>query len=66
MIDIQPQTIRARELYGDYWFNSEPVPISALRGSVILIQFWDYTCASCIRSLPYVKEWQRKYKDRTG
>ncbi len=63
MIDIQPQTIRARELYGDYWFNSEPVPLSALRGSVILIQFWDYTCASCIRSLPYVKEWQRKYKE---
>jgi thiol-disulfide isomerase/thioredoxin len=63
MIDIQPQTVRARELYGDYWFNSEPVPVSALRGSVILIQFWDYTCAPCIRSLPYVKEWQRKYQE---
>jgi thiol-disulfide isomerase/thioredoxin len=62
MVDIQPQTIRARELYGDYWFNSEPVLVSALRGSVILIQFWDYTCASCIRSLPYVKEWQKKYE----
>jgi thiol-disulfide isomerase/thioredoxin len=60
--DIQPQTVRARELYGDYWFNSEPVPVSALRGSVILIHFWDYTCASCIRSLPYVKEWQKKYQ----
>jgi len=62
MTDIQPQTVRARELYGDYWFNSEPVLVSALRGSVILIQFWDYTCASCIRSLSYVKEWQRKYE----
>ncbi len=62
MVDIQPQTIRARELYGDFWFNSEPVPVSALRGSVILIQFWDYTCASCIRSLPYVKEWQKTYE----
>jgi thiol-disulfide isomerase/thioredoxin len=63
MIDIQPQTVRARELYGDYWFNSEPVPVSALRGSVMLIHFWDFTCASCIRSLPYVKEWQRKYRE---
>jgi thiol-disulfide isomerase/thioredoxin len=63
MIDIQPQTIRARELFGDYWFNSEPVPISALHGSVILIHFWDYTCASCIRSLTYVREWQRKYEE---
>ena len=62
MVDIQPQTIRARELYGDYWFNSEPVPVFALRGSVLLIHFWDYTCASCIRSFPYVKEWQKKYE----
>jgi thiol-disulfide isomerase/thioredoxin len=61
MIEIQPQTIRARELYGDYWFNSDPVPVSALRGSVILVHFWDYTCAASIRSLPYVKEWQKKY-----
>lgn len=62
MSDIQPQTVRARELYGDFWFNSEPVPVSALRGSVILIHFWDYTCASCIRSLPYIKEWRSKYE----
>lgn len=63
MIELQPQTIRARELYGDYWFNSEPVPVSALHGSVILIHFWDYTCASCVRSLPYIKEWQTKYRE---
>jgi thiol-disulfide isomerase/thioredoxin len=49
-------------LYGDYWFNSDPVPISALRGQVILIQFWDYTCVHCQRTLPYIKEWCRKYE----
>lgn len=60
--DILPQTERARELYGDFWFNSEPVPISALRGQVILIEFWDYTCSGCQRALPYIKEWHRKYE----
>jgi len=60
--DIKPQTLRAHELYGDFWFNSEPVPISALRGQVILIQFWDYTCVHCQRTLPYIKEWYRKYE----
>jgi thiol-disulfide isomerase/thioredoxin len=59
--DIQPRTIRAHELYGDFWFNSEPVPISALRGQVILLEFWDYTCVSSQRALPYIKEWHRKY-----
>ena len=60
-LDIQPQTVRAHELYGDFWFNSNPVPISALRGQVIVIDFWDYTSIHCERGLPYLKEWQRKY-----
>jgi thiol-disulfide isomerase/thioredoxin len=60
--DIQPQTIRAHELYGDFWFNSEPVPICALRGQVILLEFWDYTCTGSQRTMPYLKEWQRKYE----
>lgn len=61
--DIQPNAIRAYELYGDFWFNSEPVPISALRGRVILIHFWDYTCVHCQHGLPYIKEWHRKYEE---
>jgi len=59
--DILPQTVRAHELYGDFWFNSEPVPIAALRGQVILVEFWDYSCTGSIRTLPYIKEWGRKY-----
>jgi thiol-disulfide isomerase/thioredoxin len=59
--EILPQTLRAHELFGDFWFNSEPVLIAALRGQVILIEFWDYTCSSSIRTLPYIKEWERKY-----
>ncbi len=60
--EIQPQTVRAHELFGDFWFNSEPVIISALRGRVILVNFWDYTCTRSQRALPYVKEWSRKYE----
>ena len=59
--EFQIRQIPARELYGDFWFNSEPVPISALRGRVILLDFWDYTCNSSLRALPYVKEWYRRY-----
>lgn len=62
-MDIQPKQIHAPELFGDFWFNSEPVSIRALRGSVILVDFWDYTCINCIRTLPYVREWSRKYRE---
>jgi thiol-disulfide isomerase/thioredoxin len=61
--DLQRGSIRAGELYGDFWFNGDPVPVSALRGQVILIHFWDYTCIHCHRTLPYIREWRRKYKD---
>jgi thiol-disulfide isomerase/thioredoxin len=61
MQDIVPQTVRARELLGDFWFNSEPVPIMALRGQVVLLYFWDFGCAGCLRILPYVAEWERRY-----
>ena len=61
MQDIMPQTVRARELLGDFWFNSEPVPIAAHRGQVVLLFFWDYSCAGCLRMLPYVTEWEKRY-----
>ena len=63
LTDIERGTWRARELYGDFWFNSEPVPVAALRGNVILIFFWDYTCSSSLRAIPYLKEWRRKYEE---
>jgi thiol-disulfide isomerase/thioredoxin len=60
--EIQPQHVRARELYGDFWFNSDPVPVSALGGRVIVLMFWDYTCTNSLRALPYVVEWNKKYE----
>jgi hypothetical protein len=59
--ELLPQTNRAHELYGDFWFNGEPVIVSALQGSVILVFFWDYAMAGSLRWLPYIQEWHRKY-----
>lgn len=44
------------------WINSKPLKLEDLKGKVILIDFWTYTCINCLRSLPYVKKWQQKYK----
>ncbi|MBI3006006.1 MAG: redoxin domain-containing protein [Ignavibacteriales bacterium] len=63
-MELQPKHVRAPVVYGDFWFNTDPISLSSLQGnSVVLIDFWDYSCISCIRALPYIKEWHRKYKD---
>ncbi|PIQ79081.1 hypothetical protein COV81_03295 [Candidatus Peregrinibacteria bacterium CG11_big_fil_rev_8_21_14_0_20_41_10] len=43
------------------WLNSDPLTISGLRGKVILIDFWTYSCINCIRTLPYIQSLQEKY-----
>ncbi len=53
--------IRAPDLVGGYWVNSEPLSMGTLRGKAVLLDFWDYTCVNCIRTLPYVTEWHRRY-----
>jgi cytochrome c biogenesis protein CcdA/thiol-disulfide isomerase/thioredoxin len=45
------------------WINSPPLSREALRGKVVLIDFWTYSCINCLRSLPYVQAWAQKYKD---
>ncbi len=45
------------------WLNSPPLMPAALRGKVVLIQFWTYTCINWLRTLPYVRAWASKYKD---
>jgi thiol-disulfide isomerase/thioredoxin len=61
MHDVQSGTVRAHELYGDIWFNSEPILIGPRRGSVVLLDFWDYACSGSLRAIPYIKEWHEKY-----
>lgn len=48
---------------GVAWLNSAPLSTKSLRGRVVLINFWTYTCINSLRTLPYVKEWVTKYKD---
>ncbi len=48
----------------DRWLNSEPLRQEALRGKVVLVDFWTYTCINCVGTLPYVKSWHAKYKDQ--
>ena len=45
------------------WFNSPPLTVQSLRGKVVLVDFWTYSCINCIRTLPYVRGWADKYKD---
>lgn len=46
------------------WLNSQPLTPEALRGKVVLIDFWTYTCINWRRTLPYVRAWAEKYKDQ--
>ena len=46
------------------WLNSDPLTMDSLKGKVVLIDFWTYTCINCIRTLPYVTSWYEKYKDK--
>lgn len=46
------------------WLNSPPLTAPALRGKVVLVDFWTYTCINWLRTLPYVRAWSEKYKDQ--
>jgi cytochrome c biogenesis protein CcdA/thiol-disulfide isomerase/thioredoxin len=45
------------------WLNSKPLTLASLRGKVVLVDFWTYSCVNCIRTLPYVKRWYDTYRD---
>lgn len=46
------------------WLNSQPLTAADLRGKVVLVDFWTYSCINCIRTVPYVRAWAEKYKDQ--
>ena len=46
------------------WLNAQPLTAASLRGKVVLIDFWTYTCINWLRTLPYVRAWAEKYKDQ--
>lgn len=55
----------APEIAGiDTWFNTQsPVTLASLKGKVVLVDFWTYSCINCVRTLPYVTAWYERYKD---
>ncbi len=48
----------------DPWINSAPLTIAQLKGKVVLIDFWTYSCINCIRTLPYLLAWDKAYRDQ--
>jgi thiol-disulfide isomerase/thioredoxin len=60
---VEKGKVRAPEI-GRLWLNSPPLSFRQLRGRAVLVDFWDYTCVNCIRTLPYVQAWHERYKDR--
>ena len=45
------------------WLNSKPLTLDELKGKVVLVDFWTYSCINCLRSIPYVRAWAEKYRD---
>ena len=46
------------------WLNSPPLTREGLRGKVVLVDFWTYSCINCLRAIPYVRAWAEKYRDK--
>ena len=63
---LDQQLVRAPEFPDNVrWLNSPPISLRAQKGrKAVLIDFWDYTCINCLRTLPYVIEWDAKYRDQ--
>ena len=69
-IDAKPQAAAALPDEGPMpslagaveWLNSPPLTAEALRGHVVLVDFWTYSCVNCLRSIPYVRAWADKYR----
>lgn len=61
-----PKSAAAGQLLPEFqgiseWLNSAPLTIAGLKGNVILVQFWTFSCINCQRTLPYMTEWHRQY-----
>lgn len=61
--ELQNRPIAPEIEGGANWLNSEPLTLAELRGKVVLIDFWTYSCINCIRTFPYLKDWHDQYAD---
>ena len=63
VLNVQPTP--APEFQGlTNWINSPPLTVAGMRGKVVLVDFWTYSCINCIRSIPYVEKWYQTYQDK--
>ena len=54
----------APDLAPGTWINSDPLTLKTLRGRVVLVDFWTFACYNCRNTLPYLKEWDARYRDK--
>ena len=62
--EVGDQSALASLKQADQWLNSPPLTPADLRGKVVLVDFWTYTCINWLRTLPYVRAWNEAYRDR--
>lgn len=60
--NLLPKTPAPELTAGGEWINSEPKTMQSLKGRVVLVDFWTYTCINCIRTLPYIQRWHETYE----
>ena len=58
------ESATAQELATGNWINSEPLKLKDLRGRVVLIEFWTFGCYNCRNTLPFIKGWHDRYRDK--
>jgi thiol-disulfide isomerase/thioredoxin len=58
------ESATAPELAAGDWINAEPLKLKDLRGRVVLIEFWTFGCYNCRNTLPFVKEWDHRYREK--
>lgn len=63
-MEIKDQRTHLPAFKGKTWFNSQPLSEKDCQGRVVLIDFWEYTCINCLRTLPYIKEYNHRYADQ--
>ncbi len=58
------ESVTAPELSTGDWINSEPLKLNDLRGRVVLVEFWTFGCINCRNTLPFVKSWDDRYREK--
>jgi cytochrome c biogenesis protein CcdA/thiol-disulfide isomerase/thioredoxin len=62
LYNVQPGVAAPNFVGIQDWINSDPLTLAQLKGKVVLVDFWTYTCINCIRSIPYVEGWYQAYQ----